>query len=87
MRNWKERTLFGKILLVTGMITSISVIILAFLQLIGIWEDSIKVYGPLMAVTMIIQTVENWKSNRNVAYLSIIAAIVILTATVVIMLV
>lgn len=76
-KEWKEKTIFGKSLTVIGLIISASVLILAFLQIIGIWENAICVFEPLLGVLMLIQTIENWKKNKSVAYLSLFTAVFI----------
>ena len=74
---WKERSLFYKILLILGLVISISIIILAILQLLGIYDEAINIFEPLLGVLMIIQAIENFKINKKLAVYSILVAIFI----------
>ena len=58
-------------------ICSISIIILACMQILGIWKNAINVMEPLWGVLLLIQTVHNWKKNRSVAKMSLCATILI----------
>ena len=71
-----------KILKITSIIILILLIILITLQLTGIWVKSIKIFNPLLAVLMIIQTIDNWKKDRSNAYLSLGATIFIIIVSI-----
>lgn len=86
IKDWTERSLPMKILTVIGLIASVSVMILAVLQLAGVWEQAAYAYEPLVGVAMLVQAAENRKKNRGVACLSLIAAIVVFAATIVVLL-
>lgn len=73
--NQKQRN--EKILTVLGLICSISIIILAVLQILDIWNRTIDLIEILLGVLMLIQTIQNWKRNREVAFISLAAAIFI----------
>lgn len=77
---WKEKSTAEKILSAVGIVCSVSVIVLAVLQLAGVWENAGYVYLPLTAVTMLIQTVEFWNRSKPTAILSLCAAVLILIA-------
>lgn len=67
-----------KVLYVISGICSISIIILACMQILGIWKTAANVFEPLVGVLMLIQTIQNWKKNKAVAKVSLFAAILIL---------
>lgn len=67
-----------KVLSVVGSICSISIIILACIQIFGIWENAIDVLEPFLGLLMLIQAIRNWKKNKVVAIVSLCAAIFIL---------
>lgn len=75
---WKKKSTAEKILSVVGIVCSVSAIVLAVLQLAGVWENAGYVYLPLIAVLMLIQTVESWRQNKTIAILSLCAAVLIL---------
>lgn len=52
-------------------ILSVSVIVLALLQLTGVWINAIHVFEPLVGVLMLIQAAQNWEKRKGVAYFSI----------------
>lgn len=63
-------------------ICSISIIILVFIQILGIWKNTIYVFEPLLGVLMLIQAIQNWKKNKLVTILSLCAALLIFLVTI-----
>ena len=55
-------------------ILSVAVIALAALQLLGIWEDAINVYEPLIGVVLLLQAKLFWRKNRKIAVVQLCAA-------------
>ena len=55
-------------------VLSVAVIALAALQLLGIWEDSINVYEPLIGVVLLLQAKLLWTKNRKIAVIQLCAA-------------
>lgn len=45
------------------------------MQIFNVWDKAINVFEPLLGVLMLIQAIENWKTNRLTAYLSLFVAI------------
>lgn len=74
---WSQKQTNDKVLSVISMICSISIIILACMQILGIWKTAINVFEPLLGVLMLIQAIQNWKKNKDVAKISLCAAILI----------
>lgn len=74
---WSGMQMYEKISFVLGSICSVSVIILASLQLLGIWENAINIFEPLLGVLMLTQGVLQWRRNRKVAIFSWCVAIFI----------
>ncbi len=81
LKEWNKKTLFEKVISIVGVIISITIIILAFLQIFNVWRNSIYVYEPLLGILMLIQAVQNWKKNKTVAYISLFASIFILVVS------
>ena len=71
---WNNMTTRDRIINVLIIILSVAVIALAALQLLGIWENSINVYEPLIGVVLLLQAKLFWKKNRSVAIISLCAA-------------
>ena len=57
---WKNMTTQDRIINVLIIILSVAVIVLAALQLLGIWENSINVYEPLLGVILLQQAFPRW---------------------------
>ena len=71
---WNNMTTADRIINVLIIILSVAVIVLAALQLLGIWANSINVYEPLIGVVLLLQAIYHWKKNRSVAIISLCAA-------------
>ena len=84
IENWEQKSLFMKVLTIIGFIISIAIMILTFLQIFNIWDKAINIFEPLLGVLMLIQTIENWKTNRKTAYFSLFAAILIFITAIII---
>lgn len=74
---WKEKSKLEKGLTVFGLILSISVILLAALSFVGRGRGAINVMEPLLGLLMLIQTLQFWKYNKDVAIISLMAGIFI----------
>ncbi|MBQ8814530.1 MAG: hypothetical protein IJZ85_08560 [Lachnospiraceae bacterium] len=64
-----------QILFVCIIALSLVVFVLAVLQLISIWEDSIKIYIPLLAVTMVLQAAYQWDKDKRMVWMYIGVAV------------
>ena len=82
---WTNMTTQDRIINALIIILSVAVIVLAALQLLGIWENSIDVYEPLIGVVLLLQAVYHWKKNRNVAIISLCASGFIFACAIVIL--
>ena len=77
LKDWNKKAIPFKILTIFGLIISITIIILSILQIFNVWNKAINVFEPLLGVLMLIQTIENWKTNKSTAYFSLFVAIFI----------
>ncbi|MBQ8258350.1 MAG: hypothetical protein IJY97_02205 [Clostridia bacterium] len=73
----KEISTLHKVVFAVSIISSLSVVVLAILQLFDIWDQAGNVYMPLMGVTMLCQAYMQWNNSRKVAYFSIGTAVFI----------
>ena len=69
--NWGNTPTSYKIVTIISILASLSVVVLAVLQIFDIWEQAINIYMPLMGVTMLCQSYMQWNTSRKVAYFSI----------------
>ena len=75
---WSQKQGYEKVLSVTGIICSLIILILAGMQILGIWKNAINVFEPLLGVLMLIQAIQYWKKNKIVAIFILCVAIFIL---------
>ena len=69
--NWKNAPLLQKVVTIISILASLSVVVLAVLQIFNVWDQAINVFMPLMGVTMLCQSYMQWNNSRKVAYFSI----------------
>ena len=72
---WKDAPLLHKIVTIISILASLSVVVLAVLQMFDIWNQAIDVSVPLIGITMLCQAYTLWNASRKVAYFSIGAAV------------
>lgn len=84
-QDWNKRTLQLKALTIIGAVISIAVIILSLMQIFNVWDEAINIFEPLLGALMIIQAIENWKTNRSTAYFSLFVAIFIFIVAIIIL--
>ena len=66
-----------KVLSVISAICSITIIILACMQIFRVWENAINVLEPILGILILIQAIQNWKKNKVVAILNLCVSIFI----------
>ena len=81
---WKDTPLLHKVVTIITVLASLSVVVLAVLQIFDVWDQSINVFMPLMGVTMLCQAYMQWKTSRKVAYFSIGTAAFIFVCSIVV---
>jgi hypothetical protein len=72
-----------KVLIIAKIACTVIVIMLALMQLIGIWDKAIYVFEPLLGILMLIQAIENWKKNEKLAIYSLGAALVLFVCAII----
>ena len=68
---WKDAPTSHKIVTIISILASLSVVVLAVLQMFDIWNQAINICVPMMGVTMLCQAYMQWNTSRKVAYFSI----------------
>ena len=71
---WTRKLWYEKVIFVIGMMTAVTVVVLALLQLFNVWEDAAYLYMPMMAVLMLVQAFDNRKKSRGLVILSLSVA-------------
>ena len=82
--NRKDTSLLHKVVTVISVLASLSVVVLAVLQIFDVWDQAINIFMPLMGVTLICQSYIQWNGSRKVAYFSIGTAVFIFICSIVI---
>ena len=82
--SWKDAPLLHKVVTIISILASLSVVVLAVLQMFGIGEQAINIYMPLMGVTMLCQSNMQWNNSRKIAYFSIGTAAFIFICTIIV---
>ena len=82
--NWKNAPLLQKVVTIISIIASLSVVVLAVLQMFDIWNQAINICVPMMGVTMLCQAYIQWNNSRKVAYFSIGTAAFIFICSIVV---
>ena len=74
---WSQESTGKKVLSMISVICSIIIIVLAGMQILGVWENAVNVFEPLLGVVLLIQAIQNWKKNKAVAIVNLCASIFI----------
>ena len=73
----------NKVLFLIRIIAASLVIIFGFLQLLDVWDKAIYVAEPLMGVVLLIQSIQEWKTNREVSIFSLVCSLFIFICAIV----
>ncbi len=70
--------------LILSVVVSTFVIVLAGLQLSGVWSEAVNVFVPLLGVQSLCHAYLQWNVHRSAAWISLIAAVVVLVCSAVV---
>lgn len=62
---WNEKSTADKTLFVLRIIVSVTVLLCAALQLIGVWDDALNVAVPLLSIVILIQSIQEYKEQKK----------------------
>ncbi len=74
---WSQKLWYEKLVFIIGMFCSVSVIVLACLQVFSIWQNAAYAYMPLSALLMLVQAFENRKKKSGLVIISLCAAAIV----------
>ena len=74
---WKEMSAVNKVVLVSRIVLTIVIIVLALLQFFGVLENAINYTMPLLGVYFLIVSIQEWKRQRGTALFSVGVAVFI----------
>jgi SNF family Na+-dependent transporter len=81
LKDWNQKKVSSKIFTIIGLILSVAIIILALLQIFDVWDKAVNVCEPLLGILILLQAIENWKTNKLVALASLFASIAVFALT------
>ena len=74
---WKEMSTVNKVVLVSRIVLTIVIIVLALLQIYGVLDNAINYTKPLLGVYFLIVSIQEWKRQRGTALFSVGVAVFI----------
>ena len=81
---WNEMTVSAQVMIIVRIVASIGVMVLAALQLLGVWDKAINLAAPLIGVVLLIQSIQEWKQHRGIAVFGLCAALFIFGCAIVV---
>lgn len=75
---WSKKQTYEKVLYVISIICSISIIIFGCTQILGVWKTGANVLGPLVYVSLLVQSIQIWKQNKKLAIAGLCVSIFLL---------
>lgn len=76
-RKWKEQSVTEKILTVARPTVSLVILCAGILKYLNLWPKALNLAIPLFGVYYLMETVGNWKTDKDVAAYSLFMAIFI----------
>ena len=81
---WKEKTAAERALLILRILISVVVIVLAALQLCGVWDNAINYAVPIVGLNLLVVSFQEWKKNRISSVVGFVCAVFILVCSIVV---
>lgn len=80
-KKWNERTKLEKILVIFKIVVSLIIIYASAMKLLNVWPKGLNFAIPLFGVYYILETIYNWKTDKDMAALSFFMAIIIIAVS------
>jgi len=71
MQKWKDMSEPCRILFVVMIVASLTAVVFAALQLLGVWDGALKLCMPMLGLVNLCHACLQWKASRKSAYLSL----------------
>ena len=78
---WNERTKIEKALVISRTAVSLVILCASVMKFLNIWPNALKLAIPLFAIYYLLETIYNWKANKDVAALSLFMAIIVIAVS------
>lgn len=76
-KRWNERTRTDKVMTVSRLIISLVILCASILKFLNLWSNGLNLAIPLFAVYYLLETVHNWKTDKDLAAFSLFMTIFI----------
>lgn len=76
-RAWKEHTKFEKILIIVKEIISLIIVCALIMRFLNLWSKALNLAIPLFVVYYLLETIYNWKTDKDKAAISLFMTILI----------
>lgn len=76
-KRWNERTKLEKSLTIFKILVSLIILYASTMKLFHVWPKGLNVAIPLFGVYYILETIYNWKTDKDMAAISLLMTIII----------
>ena len=76
-KRWNERTKLEKSLTISKILVSLIILYASTMKLFHVWPKGLNVAIPLFVVYYILETIYNWKTDKDKAAISLLMTIII----------
>ena len=76
-KRWNERTKLEKSLTIFKILVSLTILYASTMKLFHVWPKGLNVAIPLFGVYYILETIYNWKTDKDMAAISLLMTIII----------
>ena len=80
-KTWKDRTKFEKILCITRLAVYLVLLCASILKFLNFWPSALYLAIPLFALYYLLETIYNWKTDKDIAALSMFMAIIFIAVS------
>ena len=76
-KRWNERTKLEKSLTIFKILVSLIILYASTMKLFHVWPKGLNAAIPLFGVYYILETIYNWKTDKDMAAISLLMTIII----------
>ena len=76
-KRWNERTKLEKSLTIFKILVTLIILYASTMKLFHVWPKGLNVAIPLFGVYYILETIYNWKTDKDMAAISLLMTIII----------
>lgn len=76
-KKWTDRSKFEKIMTIARLVVSLVILLAAIMKYLNFWPDALNLAIPSFAVYYLLETIYNWKTDRDLAAFSLFMTVII----------